>query len=248
MNAICIIPARLQSTRLPEKLLMSLGDFSIVEHVYRNCVRANVFTKVLIAVDDHQMFEHCAAFCDDVIMTRKGHQSGTDRIYEAYQQSGIRADYIVNVQADEPFLNSEHIAILVQSHSITECDVMTAMTKIDNMEELFSPSCVKIVLGQHNRALYFSRSPIPFLRDIPKDEWIQHHDFMKHIGVYSYTESSLQAFVNTSPSRLEITEKLEQLRLLEQGHSYTCIELNYDGFGIDTIEDYQKAIERITRE
>jgi 3-deoxy-manno-octulosonate cytidylyltransferase (CMP-KDO synthetase) len=248
MNAICIIPARLQSTRLPEKLLMSLGDFSIVEHVYRNCVRANVFTKVLIAVDDHQMFEHCAAFCDDVIMTRKGHQSGTDRIYEAYQQSGIRADYIVNVQADEPFLNSEHIAILVQSHSITECDVMTAMTKIDNMEELFSPSCVKIVLGQHNRALYFSRSPIPFLRDIPKDEWIQHHDFMKHIGVYSYTESSLQAFVNTSPSRLEITEKLEQLRLLEQGHSYTCIELNYDGFGIDTIEDYHKAIERITRE
>jgi 3-deoxy-manno-octulosonate cytidylyltransferase (CMP-KDO synthetase) len=248
MNAICIIPARLQSTRLPEKLLMSLGDFSIVEHVYRNCVRANVFTKVLIAVDDHQMLEHCAAFCDDVIMTRKDHQSGTDRIYEAYQQSGIRADYIVNVQADEPFLNSELISILVQSHSITECDVMTAMTKIDNMEELFSPSCVKIVLGQHNRALYFSRLPIPFLRDIPKDEWIQHHDFMKHIGVYSYTESSLQAFVNTSPSRLEITEKLEQLRLLEQGHSYTCIELNYDGFGIDTIEDYQKAIERITRE
>jgi len=248
MNAICIIPARLQSTRLPEKLLMSLGDFSIVEHVYRNCVRANVFTKVLIAVDDHQMFEHCAAFCDDVIMTRKDHQSGTDRIYEAYQQSGIRADYIINVQADEPFLNSELIAILVQSHSITECDVMTAMTKIDNMEELFSPSCVKIVLGQHNRALYFSRSPIPFIRDIPMDEWIQHHDFMKHIGVYSYTESSLQAFVNTSPSRLEITEKLEQLRLLEQGHSYTCIELNYDGFGIDTIEDYQKAIERITRE
>jgi len=192
MNAICIIPARLQSTRLPEKLLMSLGDFSIVEHVYRNCVRANVFTKVLIAVDDHQMFEHCAAFCDDVIMTRKGHQSGTDRIYEAYQQSGIRADYIINVQADEPFLNSEHIAILVQSHSITECDVMTAMTKIDNMEELFSPSCVKIVLGQHNRALYFSRSPIPFLRDIPKDEWIQHHDFMKHIGVYSYTELTVQ--------------------------------------------------------
>jgi len=248
MNVICIIPARLQSTRLPEKLLMSLGDFSIVEHVYRNCVRANVFTKVLIAVDDHQMFEHCAAFCDDVIMTRKDHQSGTDRIYEAYQQSGIRADYIINVQADEPFLNSEHIAILVQSHSITECDVMTAMTKIDNMEELFSPSCVKIVLGQHNRALYFSRSPIPFIRDIPMDEWIQHHDFMKHIGVYSYTESSLQAFVNTSPSRLEITEKLEQLRLLEQGHSYTCIELNYDGFGIDTIEDYQKAIERITCE
>ena len=248
MNAICIIPARLQSTRLPEKLLMSLGDFSIIEHVYRNCIKADIFTKVFIAVDDELMLEHCAAFCDNVIMTRKDHQSGTDRIFEAYQQSGITADYIVNVQADEPFLNSELIASLVKSHAIAGCDVMTAMTKIDNMEELFSPSCVKIVLGQHNRALYFSRSPIPFLRDIPKDEWIQHHDFMKHIGVYSYTESSLQAFVNTSPSRLEITEKLEQLRLLEQGHSYTCIELNYDGFGIDTIEDYQKAIERITCE
>jgi 3-deoxy-manno-octulosonate cytidylyltransferase (CMP-KDO synthetase) len=248
MNAICIIPARLQSTRLPEKLLMSLGDFSIIEHVYRNCVKANVFTKVLIAVDDHHMLEHCAAFCDDVIMTRKDHQSGTDRIYEAYQQSGIKADFIVNVQADEPFLNKELIATLVKSHSITECDVMTAMTKIDNMEELFSPSCVKVVLGQHNRALYFSRSPIPFIRDIPMDEWIQHHDFMMHIGVYSYTENSLQSFVNSTPSTLEMTEKLEQLRLLEQGHSYTCIELNYDGFGIDTIEDYQKAIERINRE
>lgn len=248
MNAICIIPARLQSTRLPEKLLMSLGDFSIIEHVYRNCIKADIFTKVFIAVDDELMLDHCAAFCDDVIMTRKDHQSGTDRVFEAYQQSGITADYIVNVQADEPFLNSELIASLVKSHAIAGCDVMTAMTKIDNMEELLSPSCVKIVLGQHNRALYFSRSPIPFFRDLPKDEWIQHHDFMKHIGVYSYTESSLQAFVNTSPSRLETTEKLEQLRLLEQGHSYTCIELNYDGFGIDTIEDYQKAIERITCE
>ena len=248
MNAICIIPARLQSTRLPRKLLMTLGECSIIEHVYRNCVRANVFTTVLIAVDDNLMLEHCATFCDDVIMTRNDHQSGTDRIYEAYQQSGIKADYIVNVQADEPFLSSELIAILVQSHTVTGCDVMTAMTKIVDIDELFSPSCVKVVLGEHNRALYFSRSPIPFIRDIPKDEWIQQHDFMKHIGVYSYTEASLQSFVNTTFSTLEMTEKLEQLRLLEQGHSYTCIELNYDGFGIDTLEDYQKAIERITRE
>jgi 3-deoxy-manno-octulosonate cytidylyltransferase (CMP-KDO synthetase) len=248
MNAICIIPARLQSTRLPGKLFMTLGEYSIIEHVYRNCVEANVFTKVLIAVDDNQMHEHCAIFCDDIIMTKNDHQSGTDRIYEAYRQSGIKADYIVNVQADEPFLNSELIAILVQSHAIAGCDVMTAITKIVDMDELFSTSCVKVVLGQHNRAIYFSRSPIPFIRDIPMDEWIQHHDFMKHIGVYSYTESSLQAFVNSTPSTLEMTEKLEQLRLLEQGHSYTCIELNYDGFGIDTIEDYQKAIERITRE
>lgn len=248
MNAICIIPARLQSTRLPGKLLLKLGEYSIIEHVYRNCVNAKVFSAVLIAVDDNQMREHCATFCDDIIMTKNEHQSGTDRIYEAYQQSGIKADYIVNVQADEPFLNAELIATLVQSHSIAGCDVMTAMTKIVDMDELVSPSCVKVVHGQQNRALYFSRSPIPFIRDIPMDEWIQHHDYMKHIGVYSYTESSLQAFVNSTPSTLEMTEKLEQLRLMEQGHSYTCIELSYDGFGIDTIEDYHKAIERITRE
>ena len=115
MNAICIIPARLQSTRLPGKLLMTLGEYSIIEHVYRNCVESNVFTKVLIAVDDNHMLEHCATFCDDIIMTKNDHQSGTDRIYEAYQQSGIKADYIVNVQADEPFLNAELIATLVQS-------------------------------------------------------------------------------------------------------------------------------------
>jgi 3-deoxy-manno-octulosonate cytidylyltransferase (CMP-KDO synthetase) len=227
---------------------MKLGDYSIIGHVYQNCVEAEVFSKVLIAVDDQQMLEHCSSFCDNVIMTGKDHQSGTDRVFEAYQSYGMNADYIVNVQADEPFLTSEHIKELVNSHKSTTSDVMTAMSRIEDINELFSPSCVKIVLGHQHRALYFSRSPIPFLRDIPKEEWIQHHAFMKHIGVYSYTDASLRAFVNSPVSTLEMKEKLEQLRLLEQGLSYSCIQLNYDGFGIDTIEDYNKAIERINRE
>jgi len=133
MNAICIIPARLQSTRLPEKLLMKLGDYSIIEHVYQNCVEAEVFSKVLIAIDDQQMLEHCISFCDNVIMTGKDHQSGTDRVFEAYQSYGMNADYIVNVQADEPFLTSEHIKELVNSHKSTTSDVMTAMSRIEDI-------------------------------------------------------------------------------------------------------------------
>jgi len=248
MNVICIIPARLQSMRLPKKLLMQMGTSSIIEHVYRNCVNAGVFSTIIIAVDDIIMFDHCKRFCDQVIMTRTEHSSGTDRIFEAYSISKVKADYIVNVQADEPFLEGVHIAQLVHEHVNTTCDVMTAMSRIYDADELHSPSCVKVVVGNNHRALYFSRSPIPFIRDIPMNEWLNHHAFMKHIGIYSYTESSLQKFIEMPLGTFEQVEKLEQLRLLEEGLVYSCIELQYDGFGIDTLEDYHKALERLNRE
>ena len=244
MKAICIIPARLQSTRLPEKLLMRLGEKSIIEHVHENCRNANTFSDILIAVDDERLFDHCRTFSDSVIMTSNEHQSGTDRIHEAYLQSGLQADFIVNVQADEPFLTSQHIVNIVEAHKTSDCDVMTAMTHIQDFEELYASSCVKVVTGADGNALYFSRAAIPFMRDFPMEEWLDHHKYMKHIGVYSYTQKSLNAFVQIPPGRLEQIEKLEQLRLLEKGYSYSCIELEYDGFGIDTMEDYQKAIQR----
>jgi len=248
MKTICIIPARLQSTRLPKKVLMQLGESSIIEHVYHNCVKANVFSDILIAVDEIELYEHCTVFCDRVIKTNMEHGSGTDRIYEAYISSKIQADYIVNVQADEPFLDAQHIAQLVLEHQSIPCDVMTAMTRIYESEELHASSCVKVVVGSNQRALYFSRSPIPCVRDYPSDEWVHYHDYMKHIGIYSYTEASLKKFVESPIGRLEQVEQLEQLRLLEQGFTYSCIELHYDGFGIDTIDDYNKALERMNRE
>ena len=244
MKSICIIPARLQSTRLPEKLLMQLGEKSIIEHVYSHCQNADVFSDILIAVDDKRLFEHCRTFSDSVIMTSNEHQSGTDRIHEAYLQSGLQADFIVNVQADEPFLSSQHIVNIVKAHHTSQCDVMTAMTRIQDIEELYASSCVKVVTGSDGKALYFSRAIIPFMRDLPMEEWLNHHTYMKHIGVYSYTQNSLNTFVQIPPGRLEQIEKLEQLRLLEKGYSYSCIELEYDGFGIDTPEDYQKAKQR----
>lgn len=120
---------------------------------------------------------------------------------------------------------------------------MTAMTPIHDYEELIAPSCVKVITESNGNVIYFSRAVIPFMRDVSNEYWLNHHTYMKHIGLYSYTEHSLKAFVRTSPSRLELIEKLEQLRLLENGHSYSCIELEYDGFGIDTMEDYQRALQ-----
>lgn len=246
MNTVCIIPARLQSSRLPEKLLLQLGDKSIIEHVYDHCRNAEVFSEIVIAVDDERMFSHCRQFTESIVMTSKDHPSGTDRIHEAYTRCGLDADFIVNVQADEPFLSSQHIGSIVRAHQKSQSDVMTAMTPIRDYAELNASSCVKIITGIDGKALYFSRSVIPFMRDVPMEHWLEHYAYMKHIGIYSYTESSLNAFVQLSPSRLELIEKLEQLRLLEHGYSYNCIELDYDGFGIDTMEDYHKALKRFT--
>jgi 3-deoxy-manno-octulosonate cytidylyltransferase (CMP-KDO synthetase) len=248
MKSLCIIPARLQSSRLPEKLLMQLGEKSIIEHVFDNCMKAEIFSDILIAVEDEKMLKHCSRFTTKIVMTSKDHISGTDRIHEAYVHSTIAADYIVNVQADEPFLYGNHIKRIVQAHVDTDCDVMTAVAPITDIEELISPSCVKVAMGNENRALYFSRSPIPFVRDAAQKDWLNHHIFMKHIGIYSYTSQSLHEFVNSSPGKLERMEYLEQLRLLEQGYRYSCTELEYDGFGIDTMEDYNRALERITRD
>lgn len=243
MNAICIIPARLESSRLSQKLLLNLGECSIIEHVYRHCIEAAVFTHVLIAVDDELLFNHCRTFCPYVIMTSKHHSSGTDRIYEAYLLSGLTAEYIVNVQADEPMLGSEHIASIVQAHDRSTVNVMTARSRISDSTELCSPSCVKVVIDDQEKALYFTRSIIPFVRDEEQDTWIDHHVFWKHVGIYSYTLESLQTFISLEKSSLEQAEQLEQLRLLNHGYSYGCTEIVYSGFGIDTIEDYVKAQE-----
>ncbi|MFM7544530.1 MAG: 3-deoxy-manno-octulosonate cytidylyltransferase [Ignavibacteria bacterium] len=242
MNVICIIPARLQSTRLPGKLLMPLGDKSILHHVYSNCKKVSLFSDVIIATDSDDIVEHCALFGAKVIMTGDHHASGTDRVYEAYTKNQVIADLIVNVQADEPFLCSEHIESIIHSHIKNDVDVCTGVTFFKDSDEMLSSGSVKVVTDQHDIAMYFSRSPIPFFRD---ELEFNLKAYKKHIGIYSYKEHTLKYFTELKESNYESIEKLEQLRLMEKGKRFLCVPIEYDGFGIDTMHDYQRALQRI---
>lgn len=242
MNVLCIIPARMQSTRLPGKLLMPLGDKSILHHVYENCMRVPSFSDVIIATDSHDIEQHCDLFGAKVIMTGGHHTSGTDRIYEAYTKQSVPADMIVNVQADEPFLLYDHIETIISSHKINDVDICTGITTFSNIEEIESSSSVKVVTDEHDIAMYFSRAPIPFYRDNSEYNF---KTYKKHIGIYSYRENILKYFTELKESKYESIEKLEQLRLIEKGIQYLCVSLDYDGFGIDTMQDYERALQRL---
>ena len=244
MNILCIIPARMQSSRLPGKLLMPLGDKSILQHVYTNCVDVSCFTDVIIATDSQEIIDHCALFGAKTIMTACHHTSGTDRIHEAYISNAEPADIIVNVQGDEPFLVSKHIETIISSHKYIDVDVCTGVTNFTELEELQSSASVKVVTDENDIAMYFSRAPIPFFRD---DDNFNLHIFKKHIGIYSYKEDTLRCFTEFNESTYESIEKLEQLRLMEKGKRYLCVPLEYDGFGIDTMQDYQRALQRLQK-
>lgn len=242
MNVLCIIPARLESTRLPGKLLMPLGDTSVLHLVYSNCKKVAAFSDVIIATDSNDIKEHCRLFDANVIMTGNNHTSGTDRVYEAYSKSKVSSDLIVNVQADEPFLKKDHIETIIQNHINNDVDVCTGVTHFSDSEELLSTASVKVVTDEHDIAMYFSRSPIPNFRDSHECNL---QVYKKHIGIYSYKEEILKYFTELKESRYESIEKLEQLRLMEKGKRYLCVPIDYDGFGIDTMHDYQRALQRI---
>lgn len=243
MIVLCIIPARLQSSRLPNKVTLQLGDCTIIEQVYRNCKQVASFSNVMIATDSVDLKVICEGFGAQVIMTSHEHVSGTDRIHEAYMQCGQVADLIVNVQADEPFLLPEHLQNIIDHHISSKADVCTGMSVITDEEEIGSPNTVKVITDIDNNALYFSRSTIPYYRDSNQIN----RRYMKHIGVYSYRAQTLKYFTELPEGRLESIEKLEQLRLLERGATYACVELDYDGFGIDTLTDYEKALKRVNK-
>ncbi len=174
-------------------------------------------------------------------MTPKEIPTGTDRIYEAYKRLNEKFEIIVNVQGDEPLLLGSDIDYLLDNFDINTYDVASFVTKINDNEELSNPNNVKVVLGCNNQAIYFSRSAVPYLRDVEFNKWLSYCDFWKHIGIYAYKEQALEFFIKTEQSNLELMEKLEQLRLLEHGFKFQCIQLNKKLIGVDTPEDLEKV-------
>jgi len=246
MKKVIIIPARLDSSRLPKKVLLNLKGKTVIQRVYEQCLKVKNVDGVYIATDSIEIKEVCETFTNNVIITKSTHKSGTDRIGEAV--SAIDCDIVINVQGDEPFIEPSLIEALVNSFSNSDISMSSAMSKINNVKDLQNTNVVKVVTDLHNNALFFSRSLIPFPRDVKEissaNEVIEESQFFRHIGIYGYRKDFLLHFVNLEQSYLEKVEKLEQLRALENGFKIKMIKASSSLIGIDTQEDYEEALKK----
>ncbi|HVD99189.1 MAG TPA: 3-deoxy-manno-octulosonate cytidylyltransferase [Cytophagaceae bacterium] len=239
MKILGIIPARFASTRFPEKALVDIGGKSMVQRVYEQASKASALSKVVVATDHDKIFNHVKSFQGNVVMTSEHHQSGTDRCMEVLQKEAGQYDFILNIQGDEPFIQPEQINLLA-SVLTAETELATLAKKITDEETLFNPNTPKLIWNEKKEAIYFSRQTIPFLRGIPKEEWLAKHSFYKHIGIYAYRQDVLKKITQLEISSLEKAEALEQLRWLENGYKIKVAVTELETVGIDTPEDLKK--------
>lgn len=241
MTIIGIIPARYASTRFPAKALANIGGKSMIQRVVEQARQAVSLSRVVVATDDERIRAHVADFGGEVVMTSVHHQSGTDRCQEAVQRLGVVAQYVVNIQGDEPFIQPRQIDLLTSVlDGVTE--LATLVKAISDPQTLFSPNAPKVVLSTTGDALYFSRHPIPYGRGKPADAWLDAHTYYKHIGLYAYRTDVLAQLTQLPPSLLERAESLEQLRWLENGYRIRTVITDLDSHGIDTPEDLQRFL------
>jgi len=240
MKFIALIPARFQSTRFPGKPLALLGGKPVIQWVYENVKQA--VNNVWVATDDDRIFNAVEAFGGKAVYTQSTHRSGTDRCAEAARilKRNISFDVVVNVQGDEPFIQAEQIRQLMACFD-GETEIATLVKEMDSTEELFNPNRPKVVLDNRQNALYFSRSPIPFVRGEKENNWLLANTFWAHIGLYAYQEQVLQQITQLSAGRLENAEALEQLRWLENGFKIKTAVTQFQSIGIDTPEDLEMA-------
>ncbi|MGI4871971.1 MAG: 3-deoxy-manno-octulosonate cytidylyltransferase [Janthinobacterium lividum] len=248
-HAIGIIPARYASTRLPGKPLVNLGGQTMIQRVVMQARQANL-ARVVVATDDERILAHVQSFGGEAVLTRPDHPSGTDRVWEAFEQLGSPAgvDCVVNIQGDEPFIYPAQINALVELFGQNPAPAIATLIKpVLTEEELMSPHLPKVVTDQRGQALYFSRHPVPYLRQYPTMEWLEHHHYYRHLGLYAYRPAVLRQLTQLPPSPLERAESLEQLRWLEAGFAIQTAITELDAFGIDTPEDVARATVRLGR-
>lgn len=243
MKFIAIIPARYASTRFPGKPLADMAGKPMIQRVYEQVKKA--IDEVWVATDDSRIFEVVESFGGKAVMTSPDHKSGTDRIQEAYTKVGGGFDVIINVQGDEPFIQPEQIEALKNCFDNKDVELATLVKpfkKEDGFEALFNPNSPKVVVNKKNEAIYFSRSIVPYIRDVHHTEWLDKHTFFKHIGMYAYRSDILSEITKLPQSLLEKAESLEQLRWIENGYRIRVGYTDAETIGIDTPEDMEKAL------
>ena len=260
MKFIGIIPARYASTRFPGKPLADLGGKPMIQRVYEQAKQ--VLDTVIVATDDQRIYDCVQSFGGKVVMTSPDHTCGTDRVYEAYQiytskllnSSELQTPsdtVVINIQGDEPFIQPDQIQALMDCFPTEIATLVHPFTEKDTWSDLANPNYVKVAIAREQtdnnlttmgRALYFSRSVIPYLRGIEQEEWLKQGQHFRHIGMYAYRADILQKITQLAPSALEKMESLEQLRWLENGLTIRVALTHHASIGIDTPEDLQHAL------
>jgi len=240
---IGIIPARFASTRLMGKPLATIGDKPMIQHTYESAKKSKLIEKLILAVDDAKVASVARGFGADVIETPKEITSGSDRI--AYVSKIYKeADIIANIQGDEPYIHPEQIDLAASCFNNPDVNIATLAIKLTSEEELFNPNIIRVVFDIHKKALYFSRNPIPFVRNFEKKDWSSQHQYFKHIGIYAYRPNTLQQITRLDTSPLEQAESLEQLRWLENGFKIHVEFTGFESIAVDTPEDLLKFLNK----
>ena len=234
MKKIAIIPARYAATRFPGKLMKKLGDKSVILLTYEATVATSLFDSTIVVTDSDIIFQEIKSHGGTAIMSKKVHESGTDRIAEA--AADIVCDIIVNVQGDEPFVKKEPLQKLLQQFDDTTVEVASLMQELKNEKQVNDPNYVKVAVDKNRNSLFFSRSVIPY----PREQNIS-ITYYEHIGVYAFRKQALLSFANWPVSQLEAVEKIECLRFLENGMALRMVLTDYMGVEIDTPEDLKRA-------
>jgi 3-deoxy-manno-octulosonate cytidylyltransferase (CMP-KDO synthetase) len=235
MKSIIVIPARYGATRFPGKSLALIQGRPMLQWVWEAACRSRLTEQVIIATDDERIADAASTFGADVVMTKKSHRSGTDRMAEVADK--VPAQLYVNVQGDEPLLSRDAVDDLIRAMMENpRTPIGTLAHRIETRDEWLSPEVVKVVCDRHNEALYFSRSPLPFQRAFDARARL-----LRHVGIYAFRARALAAFVSFKPSALELAESLEQLRALESGLAIRVIETKYRCLGVDTPADLARV-------
>jgi len=244
MKTLAVIPARYASIRFPGKPLVMIQGKTMIQRVYEKASAAKQVDEVIVATDDQRIFQEVLNFGGKVMMTSPDHQSGTDRCGEVAAQFPD-FDVVINIQGDEPFIPEAMIDELVATFKqSSDTKIATLAKRIDHQASLHDPNTVKLVLDQQQNALYFSRQAIPYQRAHPKEEWLAHHEYYQHIGIYIFDQHTLLDIVQLKVGQLEEVEKLEQLRWLAQGYKIGVGITTYESVGIDTPEDLEHFLKK----
>ena len=244
MQYIGLIPARYASTRFPGKPLVDIGGKTMIQRVYEQASKALEW--VYVATDDERIAENVNSFGGRVVMTSSNHKSGTDRCSEAIKKIQLiedkaRFDVVINIQGDEPFVKPEQLRLLKSCFDDENVQIATLANKIVDKDELFSPNVVKVITDKEYQATYFSRWPIPYIRNEEQENWLKAYPFLKHVGIYAYRTLILKQITMLPPSSLEIAESLEQNRWIENGYKIFVKQTQFETVAIDTPEDLEKV-------
>ncbi|MCP4909493.1 MAG: 3-deoxy-manno-octulosonate cytidylyltransferase [Bacteroidetes bacterium] len=245
MKILGIIPARYESTRFPGKPLVDIAGKSMIQRVYDQACKAHLVSQVIVATDDERIFKHVEDFGGVVMMTDTNHLNGTTRcneVLDIISKSGKQFDVVINIQGDEPMIDPKQIDKVAKLFNYEGTQISTLAKRIETAEDLYNDNIVKVVFTNDKSALYFSRQPIPHERNHKKDNWIDHNEYYKHIGIYGYRSNILSKIVTLPQGKLELAEGLEQLRWLENGIRITVDVTDFESIAIDAPEDLLKLV------